>query len=466
MADRYAALVGSGLGARVAGTLGLPRPATLRRYAAGESLLPGPVLVTSGPGGDVGAAVAAWVAEWGVDLASDAEPVPVGAVVLDLTGVAAPADLDVVRASLGPALRRLAPSGRVVLLGRPVSGPEGSAAPGEPAVADAARAAVADAARVAAQSALDGIVRSVAKELRDGGTANLLRVAPGAEAALAAPLRFLMSGRSAYVDGQVLEVGPPVRALPSADWVRPLDGRVAVVTGAARGIGAEVARVLARDGAPVVCADLPAEGDALAALANEIRGSALQVDVTAADAGARIADHAATRHGGLDVVVHNAGITRDRLLVNTDADRWASVVDVNLGSILRMNEVLLGPGGVRDGGAMVLVSSIAGLAGNRGQVTYAASKAGVAGLARALGRAPEVWSRGITVNAVAPGFVETEMTARVPWATREVGRRLNSLGQGGLPVDVAEAIGFLAWEANAGVTGTVLRVCGQSLLGA
>ena len=115
---------------------------------------------------------------------------------------------------------------------------------------------------------------------------------------------------------------------------------------------------------------------------------------------------------------------------------------------------------------MVCVSSIAGIAGNRGQTNYAASKAGVIGVVQSLATDASLAERGITVNAVAPGFIETEMTAKVPLATREMGRRVNSLAQGGLPVDVAETIAWLAQGASGGVTGNVVRVCGQSLLGA
>jgi 3-oxoacyl-[acyl-carrier protein] reductase len=245
-----------------------------------------------------------------------------------------------------------------------------------------------------------------------------------------------------------------------------LAGKVAVVTGAARGIGASIADVLARDGATVVCVDVPAAGESLARTANAVGGTALQLDVTAHDAGARILQHAQSRHGGLDIVVHNAGITRDKLLANMDDSRWGSVLSVNLESILRMNETLLGDNGVRDGGHVVLVSSIAGIAGNRGQTNYAASKAGVIGLVDAMAADDGLRSRGITVNAVAPGFIETEITAKVPFATREVGRLLNSLSQGGLPVDVAETIAFFGQDASAAVNGNVVRVCGQSLLGA
>ncbi|HET7661851.1 MAG TPA: 3-oxoacyl-ACP reductase, partial [Oryzihumus sp.] len=370
-----------------------------------------------------------------------------GAVVLDASAARAVGDLEAVRAALVPALKRLGSCGRVLLLGTP---PGQLTAPAE----------------AATQRALEGIVRSVAKELRDGATANLLLVAEGGETALAAPVRFFLSARSAYVDGQVLQVGPGAPE-GAGDLDHPLDGKVAVVTGAGRGIGAAIAEVLARDGATVVCVDVPAAGDVLAAVANRVGGTALQLDITTPDAGERIAAHVAQRHGRLDVLVHNAGITRDKLLVNTDAERWSSVLAVNLEAQLRINDVLLDAtreGALADGGRVISVSSTSGIAGNRGQANYAASKAGVIGLVQAL--SAQVAGRGITVNAVAPGFIETEMTARMPIGTREVGRRINSLGQGGRPVDVAEAIAFLAQPDNTGVTGQVLRVCGQSMIGA
>ncbi|WP_270888123.1 3-oxoacyl-ACP reductase [Pedococcus sp. 5OH_020] len=449
MAGAYARLVNSPVGTRLAGQLGLPRPVPLRRYAVGEPLVHGAVLLGGPEPAVLGARVGELLAREGVVVVGEvAEAVGgrVAAVVADLGAVERPGDLDVLRAVVAPALSSLQPSGRVVVLGR---------SPGQ------AR----EVAQAAARRALEGITRSIGKELRSGATANLVLVDDGAEGNLDATVRFLLSGRSAYVDGQVVRVGTGTPVQPD-DWTRPLSGKVAVVTGAARGIGAAIARVLARDGATVVCVDLPEAGDSLAGTANVVGGTALQLDVTAADAGRRILDHARRRHGGLDIVVHNAGITRDRLLANLDDSRWRSVLEVNLGSILRMNEVLLGDDGIRDGGHLVLVSSIAGIAGNRGQVNYAASKAGVIGVVDALSVDERLRARGITVNAVAPGFIETEMTAKVPFATREAGRLLNSLNQGGLPVDVAETIAWLSQDANAGVTGNVVRVCGQSLLGA
>ncbi len=444
--DGYTAFVSSGVGKKLATTLGLPQPVALRRQVPGRPLVDGPVLVGGHADTPAVAALRDGLTAAGATLV---EAVPesgrLGGVVVDLTAAQGPADLESLRATLAPALKRLGRCARVVVIG-----------------CDPARAG--SPAQRAARRALEGITRSVAKELRTGATANLVLVADGSEAAALGTVEFLLSARSAYVDAQVFRVGEG-EATP-ASGERPLDGKVAVVTGAARGIGAEIARALARDGATVVCVDVPSAGAALAAVANGIGGTALQADVTAPDAGQRILGHARTRHGGLDVVVHNAGITRDKLLANTDADRWSSVVDVNLGSILRMNEAFLAEDGLRDGGHVVLVSSIAGIAGNRGQSNYAASKAGVIGLVDAYASDEGLRRRGITVNAVAPGFIETEMTARIPFATRELGRRLNSLSQGGLPVDVAETIAYFAADAQSAVSGNVVRVCGQSLLGA
>jgi len=444
--DGYTAFVSSGVGKRLATTLGLPQPVALRRQVPGRPLVDGPVLAGGHGESPALTALRDGLITAGATLV-DALPESgrLGGVVVDLTAVEEPSDLESTRAILAPALRRLGRCARVVVVGR------------DPALASSP-------AQRAARRSLEGITRSVAKELRAGATANLVLVTDGSESAALGTVEFLLSARSAYVDAQVFRVGAGAAAQATDD--RPLDGKVAVVTGAARGIGAEIARTLARDGATVVCVDVPSAGASLATVANEIGGTALQVDVTAADAGGRILRHATTRHGGLDIVVHNAGITRDKLLANTDADRWASVVDVNLGSILRMNEAFLARGGLRQGGHVVLVSSIAGIAGNRGQSNYAASKAGVIGLVDAYASDRGLRRHGITVNAVAPGFIETEMTARIPFATRELGRRLNSLSQGGLPVDVAETIAFFASDAQSAVSGNVVRVCGQSLLGA
>jgi 3-oxoacyl-[acyl-carrier protein] reductase len=222
--------------------------------------------------------------------------------------------------------------------------------------------------------------------------------------------------------------------------------------------------VLSREGAHVVCLDVPAAGEDLSKVANEVTGTALQLDLTAPDAPRRLADFIATRHVHADVFVHNAGITRDKTLARMDEAQWASVLDVNLGSQERINDVLLAENLLGRNGRIVSVSSVSGIAGNRGQTNYATSKAGVIGLVQA--SAGVVAEHGLTINAVAPGFIETRMTAAMPMFVREGGRRLNSMSQGGLPVDVAETIAWLANPASGGVNGNVVRVCGQSLLGA
>jgi 3-oxoacyl-[acyl-carrier protein] reductase len=427
--------------------LGVPRIPVLRRHAVGAPLLDGPALVGAVGGGRFAEPIRALLKDAGVP---DGDG-KLAAVVLDATAARTLTDLAAVQEFLTPAVRRLAPNGRLLLLGP------------EPAE-DVEAAAVAQ--------ALDGIVRSAAKEVRAGATANLLVVGPDAPpAAVDSSVRFFLSGRSAYVDGQVVHVAKPVGPAQDpvgmddpADVDRPLHGRVAVVTGAARGIGAAIADTLARDGATVVAVDIPAAGEALASVANRVGGTALQLDITAADATERLLAHLRERHGRVDVVVHNAGITRDKLLANMDADRWNAVLAVNLRAQLAINAALLDGDLLSDSGRIVCVASTSGIAGNRGQTNYAASKAGVIGMVRAL--APRLAGRGATINAVAPGFIETEMTAKMPLGTREAGRRINSLRQGGLPVDVAETVGWLGQAESGGVTGQVVRVCGQSLIGA
>ncbi|MEE1621229.1 3-oxoacyl-ACP reductase [Zafaria sp. Z1313] len=442
MADAYLKLVNTGLTQQLSKALGLPRPSILRRYDPAAPLVPGPVLLLGG--GASAAALSGVLLGWGLDVRRHAGgPGTAGAVVLALDDVRAPRDLAEVALETGEALRQLAPGGRVVSVSRP-SGPE------------------LDPAEAAARQGVDGFVRSIGRELRGGATANGILLGEGIDAgapSAVAALRFLLSGRSAYVDGQFLAIETGRGALPQ-DWDRPLAGKTAVVTGAARGIGAAIARTLHRDGARVVVVDVPAAGGALAAVANEVGGTALQLDITRPDAGALILEHARARHGGLDIVVHNAGITRDKLLANMDAARWNSVIAVNIESQLAMNEAFLAAG--IDGLRIVSLASTSGIAGNRGQSNYAASKGGVIGMVSATARS--MGAGGI--NAVAPGFIETDMTAKIPVATRTVARMLMpSLMQGGLPLDVAEAIAFLASDAAGGINGQTLRVCGQSLVG-
>jgi 3-oxoacyl-[acyl-carrier protein] reductase len=236
---------------------------------------------------------------------------------------------------------------------------------------------------------------------------------------------------------------------------------VALVTGASRGIGAAIAQTLAQQGARIAGLDVPALGAELRATMQPLGGAAIELDITSAQAPAAIVEHFPE---GLDVVVHNAGVTRDRTLAKMPAERWSELLEINLSSEERINDALLDAGTLRAGGRIVCVSSMSGIAGNAGQTNYATSKAGVIGMVQAL--APLLAARGQTINAVAPGFIETQMTAKMPIAIREAGRRMSSLRQGGEPVDVAETIAWLAHPASGAVNGNVVRVCGQNLLGA
>ncbi len=383
-----------------------------------------------------------------VRVAADGEAVGEGgvdAIVLDATRIDEPASLRTLYDVLHEWLPALRPSGRVVVLGRPHS-------------------VAATAGRAAARRAVEGAVRSVAKEIgRNGSTANLIVVDTGAEDRVAPVLRFLLSARSAFVSGQPLHVSRRAAFDGVAPAFRSLEGQVALVTGAGRGIGEATATRLAEEGADVVCLDRPEDGQLVRQVADRIGATPLLVDVCAADAPTDIALALDRTHGGVDIVVHNAGITRDRTIARMPAESWDSVVGVSLVAAERITTELLN-GTLHDGGRIVCLSSVAGIAGNVGQTNYAAAKAGLIGLVEHL--SIELADRGITANAVAPGFIETRMTDAVPFMVREGARRLSGLGQGGLPVDVAEAITFLATPGAAGLSGTVLRVCGAALIGA
>ena len=447
--DLYSQIVHSAPGSFLAKQLGIPQPETLRRYKPGDAPLAGTLLI--GGEGRV-------VEPLRIALAEDYDVVSnnlggrwadsFGGLVFDATGITEPAGLKGLYKFFTPLLRNLGPSGRIVVIG---TTPDEIGSTHE---------------RVT-QRALEGFTRSLGKEMRRGATVNLVYLSPDAKPAatgLESTVRFILSGKSAYVDGQVFRVGAADSA-PPADWDKPLDGKVAIVTGAARGIGATIAEVFARDGAKVVCIDIEASAETLGVTASKVGGTALTLDVTADDAVDKITEHLREVHDGrADILVNNAGITRDKLLANMDEARWDSVIAVNLLAPLRLTEGLVGNGTLGEGGRVIGLSSMAGIAGNRGQTNYAATKAGMIGLTDALSAVCA--DKGVTVNAVAPGFIETKMTEAIPLATREVGRRLNSLYQGGEPVDVAETIAYFASPASNAVTGNTIRVCGQAMLGA
>jgi 3-oxoacyl-[acyl-carrier protein] reductase len=451
--DLFSQIVNSAPGSLLAKQLGIPQPEALRRYRPGEPPLAGSLLI--GGDGRVVEPLRVALAE-DYDLVSDnlggrwADSF--GGLVFDATGITEPAQLRGLYEFFTPLQRNLGPSARIVVVGT---------TPDEAASTDE---------RIA-QRALEGFTRSLGKELRRGATVALVYLSPAAKPAatgLESTLRFILSGKSAYVDAQVFYVGA-ADSTPPADWDKPLAGKVGIVTGAARGIGATIAEVFARDGAKVVAIDVEQAAEALEETAAKVGGTALALDVTAADAVDKITQHLREHYsdhngGRADILVNNAGITRDKLLANMDDARWDAVIAVNLLAPQRLTEGLVAGGSIGDGGRIIGLSSMAGIAGNRGQTNYATTKAGMIGLTQAL--APGLADKGITINAVAPGFIETAMTAAIPLATREVGRRLNSLYQGGKPVDVAETIAYFASPASNAVTGNVIRVCGQAMLGA
>ncbi|WP_285426209.1 3-oxoacyl-ACP reductase [Pseudomonas sp. efr-133-TYG-103a] len=448
--DRYIDFVNSDIGRKLVGAVGLPAPARLERWQAGR-LRPveGALLLSGGPlaervssfaprmtdvllsfGGAVTGAHP-WSAEQGSK---------VKAVVFDASELRHASQLSQLREFFQPILRKLESSAHIVILAR-------------------APDTQSDPLAASTQQAIEGFSRSLAKEMRNGSTVQLLQVEDGAEDQLEGALRFFLSPKSAFISGQVIRLSTCSHQVQ--DWSRPLAGRKALVTGAARGIGAAIAETLARDGADIVLLDVPQAKSDLEALAARLGGQALVLDICAPDAATQLIEHIP---GGIDIVVHNAGITRDKTLANMTSDLWDSVLNVNLNAPQVLTQALIDAGALHDNGSVILMASISGLAGNRGQTNYTTSKAGLIGLARAL--APSLKARGISINAVAPGFIETSMTAHMPFALREAGRRMSSLGQGGLPQDVAEAVAWLSQPGSASVSGQVLRVCGQSVIGA
>ncbi|SIT39847.1 Short-chain dehydrogenase/reductase SDR [Paraburkholderia ribeironis] len=486
MNDSYLNFVNSPFGARFVRALGLPSPEVLRRYRADQPEFEGLVAIGAGRAPHLLDALASLVVSIGVtsvahesaglwvplaqrhglmtgrfEPAEAGSPGKLAALLFDASGIEDSSQLQPLHGFFHDTLRSLGKCGRIVVLGRP---PQACASPRQ----------------WTAQRALEGLTRSLGKEARRGITANLVYIAQGAEHDIEATLRFFLSPRSAYVSGQVVTIDTSAArdtsdtsntrntgnarplTTPAFDWAQPLAGRRAVVTGAARGIGASIASVLAAEGAHVIGIDIPSARDALDATLRQLNGTALAFDIAAPEAPAQIA--AALDEQGVDIIVHNAGITKDKTIAKMTDAMWQSVIDINLGAQERIDDALLGAGILRDGGRIIAVSSISGIAGNRGQTNYATSKAGVIGRVQSM--APHLQARGITINAVAPGFIETQMTAKIPLTLREAGRRMNSMSQGGQPVDVAQTIAWLAHPGSGGISGQVVRVCGQSLIGA
>lgn len=457
MSDRLLSLSKNHAARTMAKAVGVSLPPRLERDGTPwqeRALADRDVEVLIGPGATLTATLAASLPMLGANIAVSSELPAFGqaaeawarpvtalgdtrpwALVVDATGVVDVATLRYLWEGVSPRLRNLQSSGRVVVLARPTDG--------------------ADATIDASRRAIDGYTRSLARELgRSGATANLVTVPPGAEGAVHGVLHFLLSPRSAYVSGQVWPLSTTLPA--SFSGARPLDGKVALVTGSARGIGEATVRALAREGARVIVHDHPSAQAEVDALAAELHGTGLTADLATAEGRATLL----AALPPLDICVQNAGVTRDKTLARMPAELWDLVLAVNLQAVISLATSLP----LNAGGAMVCLSSIGGIGGNVGQTNYAATKAGIIGLVET--SAPSFAARGVAMSAVAPGFIETRMTAAIPFATREVARRLSNVSQGGLPEDIAEVVTFLASPSGRALTGRVLRVCGGNLLGA
>ncbi|SFG82698.1 3-oxoacyl-[acyl-carrier protein] reductase [Duganella sp. CF458] len=425
--------------------IGLPNPTELLRSSGPYAALPfegKSYRLASVEGGYASAALAAALRGAGATEAADA----IDIFVMDASGCRTVADLSAMYAACQPELKRIGRNGRVLLIAPLLS------EAGDPMAAAVARG-------------LEGFVRSLAKELgRRGATANLASVSRQAMARLDGVVRFFCGPQCAYVSGQAIQVSAETAGPDSPPRTNVLAGKVALVTGAARGIGLATAERLAQEGAKVVLLDIPPSSEELTKIANRIGAAALALDIAHAASPAVVASYLRENFGGVDIVVHNAGITRDRTLAKMEPQQWDQVLQINLSAIAAIDKQLHEDALLRDHGRVVCLSSISGIAGNFGQTNYATSKAALIGYVAA--QAPLHAARGITFNAVAPGFIETPMTGKVPFLTREIGRRLNSLSQGGQPRDVAELVAFLCTPGACGISGQTIRVCGQGLMGA
>ena len=239
----------------------------------------------------------------------------------------------------------------------------------------------------------------------------------------------------------------------------PLAGELALVTGASRGIGAAIADELARLGAKVVGTATSAAGAAAIGERLAAHGGAGRVlDVAQAGAGEALVDAIAAEFGPVSILVNNAGITRDQLLLRMKDEDWQAIIDTNLTSVFRLSRAVLRGMMKARKGRIISIASVIGLTGNPGQANYAAAKAGIIGFTKSLAR--EVGSRGITANVVAPGFIETDMTRALPEATRNALLGGIALGRLGGPADIAHAVAYLAGPGAAYVTGETLHVNG------
>jgi len=364
MTDQYQAFAKSPIGKFVIKNLGLPSPTFLERFDSVTPVVKGSVLFGAASASSLAPSITQVLAnihancytENNVELQQISAQAGLSVnlvnehtakykvVIFDASGIENSEQLKALYHFFNPIARQIQSSGRVIVVGI------------TPETAKTVKQAI-------AQRALVGFVKSVAKEFKKGIAANLIYVDQDAEKNLESTLRFAISPRSAYVSGQVIHVSQA--KVIEIDWAKPLAGKTAVVTGASRGIGEAIAHILARDGAHVICLDVPQQQADLDRVANEIGGSTLAIDITADDAGEQI-KLVAQKQGGLDIIVQNAGITRDKTLAKMKPELWDLVININLSAIERVNDYLLTHAGLNENGRIICVSSISGVAGNLG----------------------------------------------------------------------------------------------------
>lgn len=364
--------------------------------------------------------------------------------IFDATGLEEIMQIDELFSFLKRWTPRINRSGRVLIL---------APAPGDPASPG----------RHALLGALGGLVRAFSKEVGpEGITVHLVLVPPVTGGYLAPLVRFIASRRSAFITGQTWRISEIEGAGRCFEYVRSLEKKVALVTGAARGIGAAITRSLAQEGAEVVLVDVPERSRELADTASRTAGMPLVVDITWPRAPSFIAGKVKKKHGKLDILVHNAGVYLDRRVTDMSPDDWYRVYNINLASVVRLTQAL--DCMVESGGRILGVGSIAGLAGIGGHTCYSGAKAGLMGYLQSLAGALK--GRGITANAIAAGYIHTALTAGLSRFKREMGLRMSGMVQGGIPEDIGNLAAFLAGPGAGGLTGQIIRACGGSLIGA
>lgn len=474
MNDFYFKLSHTSLGQNIFNTLNLPQPPLLKRTPDESISMPsGAYLVGASPGSfalsnilsalttnnssidfldDNGHSYQTlpktYAAEEAINTVNALDEKQYDGLIFDATGIDNFESLNSVYSFFHQSVKRLNKNGRVVIISKTakqVSNPQTDSI----------------------QLSLHGFSKSLAKELgKKGICTNIIGLPKGSQKYIESTLAFFLSPKSAFVTGQSITLRNETTKQIALSKQKPLRGKKALVTGAAQGIGRETAIKLARDGATVICLDIPQNIEELERLANELGGHALGINLLDDNAIQDVVTNLSDASNGLDIVVHNAGITRDKTLSKMPEHLWDQVITLNFERVVKLNQAFLEQNLFNEHARIICISSISGIAGNFGQSNYACSKAGIAAYVEAFSQSTSAKKcNGLTINAIAPGFIETQMTNSIPLLTREAGRRMNALSQGGLPLDIAEAVCFFANPSAHSLNGNVLRVCGLSFLG-